>query len=123
LSFDRGMLMKNTKLIVRDHDTGEIVPLSPSEQRMLRDRMKDADNPVRYIVASELIPRKRYFYYIASDNTYGLEIDQASQFKRRDVAGAVCKVLNGNRSHERHLVVKVTTRNNSIRVLRYHRER
>jgi hypothetical protein len=70
--FDCRMLMKNTKLIVRDHDTSEIVPLSLSERRMLRDRMKDADNPVRYIVASELIPHNRYFYYIASDNTYGL---------------------------------------------------
>jgi hypothetical protein len=115
--------MRKRKLIVRDHDTGEIVPLSPSEQKILRERMKDADDPVRYIVVSELIPRKRYFYYMASDNTYGMEIDQASQFKRYDVADAICRVLDQKRNRADHLVVKITTKNHAIRALRYYRDK
>ncbi len=113
--------MSKSKLVVRDHDTGEVVSLSRSERRILSERIKDSNDPVRYIVVSELIPRKRYFYYIAHDNCYGMEIDQASQFKRRDIAEVICKALDKGVKKKHHLVVKITTRNKSIKVLKYFR--
>lgn len=113
--------MSKSNLIVRDHDTGEVVPLSRAEKRILNERIRDSNDPVRYIVVSELIPRKRYFYYIAHDNCYGMDIDQASHFKRCDIAEVICKALDRGVKKKHHLVAKITTRNKSIKVLKYFR--
>lgn len=113
--------MNKSKLIIRDSETGEVLPLSRDERKLLNKRIKDTDNPVRYIVVSELVPRKRYFYYIANDSCYGMEIDQASKFKRYDIADAICKVLNKESNREHHIVVKITTKNDTIKVLKYFR--
>lgn len=114
--------MSNSKLVVRDSETGEVVPLSRSERKLLNERIKDTDNPVRYIVVSELIPRRKYFYYIAHDNCYGMEINQASKFKRYDIADGICKILDTGSSRKHHIVVKITTKNDSIKVLKYYRK-
>jgi len=119
--------MKNQKKVERNLDEqsfpdDDFPPLSRSQLAELRRRDREMRDPVRYIVVSELIPRKHYFYYIVEDNCYGMDLDQATLFKKREMAEAVRKELDRGKSKKnRHMVVKITTKNERRKVLRYFR--
>jgi hypothetical protein len=93
--------------------------LSPTFKRELRRRIADADDPVRYVVFSDISGRGRWRLWLnVSDDGYGMSIDQATLFKRKAVALAVAKAYSLGRKNRLHLA-KITTKNGKRRVLKY----
>jgi hypothetical protein len=93
--------------------------LSPEFRRELKRRIADAENPVRYVVYSQLIPggRWRLFLDVSSDG-YWNTIEEATLFKREHVARSVAKAYSEGRRTDL-LVAKITTTNGKRRVLTY----
>ena len=92
---------------------------SPELKRELARRIADADNPVRYVVYSDLLPRGQWRLYLdVSGDGYWNTITKATLFKRDRVARAVAKVYSRGRSRDL-LIAKITTKNGTQRVLEY----
>lgn len=99
--------------------------LSPEWQRELKRRIADLENPVRYVVFSDIFsgsPGRRHWrlWLDVSTNTYGMSVDQATLFKREHVAKAVAEACSEDRPRDL-LVAKITTKNGKRRVLKYER--
>jgi hypothetical protein len=93
--------------------------LSPAEIRELKSRIKDLDNPVRYVIYSDLLPNGRWRLFLnVSDNTFCDQLDTATLFKREPVAHAVVRACSEGRKRDL-LVAKITTRNDRRKVLKY----
>ena len=72
--------------------SGEI-ELTAAERRELDRQIKDLDDPVRYLLASGLVPGFT-LYYVLSDDTYILNDPRgATLFKRRDAAKSIKDLL------------------------------
>ncbi|MFQ5828536.1 MAG: hypothetical protein ACE5JD_05195 [Candidatus Methylomirabilia bacterium] len=68
-------------------------PLTKAQIRELRRRVGDLDDPVRYVLVSELTPRFA-LYYDVSDDVYAMnEPKGGTLFKRRQTALAVKRSL------------------------------
>jgi hypothetical protein len=93
-------------------------PLTREQLRELRRRIKEMDDPVRYMVVSRLLPRWKLWFDV-SDGNYCSDIESGTLFKRREYAEAVRSALAEGRKSRDLLVAKVTTRGGKIRVLRY----
>jgi hypothetical protein len=93
--------------------------LSPEFRRELERRIADANNPVRYVVYSQLVPgsRWRLFLDVSSDG-YWNTIEKATLFKREHVAHIVAKAYSGGKRTDL-LVARITTKDGKRRVLRY----
>jgi hypothetical protein len=99
----------------------EIGELSPEWRREIARRVADADNPVRYVVFSDIGGTGRWRLWLdVSTDSYGMSVDQATLFKREHVARAVAKVYSEGRSNDL-LVAKITTKSGRRRVLKYDR--
>ncbi len=83
--------------------------ISPELRRELKRRIADADNPVRYVVFSDI-----------TGDGYGTSIDQATLFKREHVARSVAKAYSEGRRNDL-LIAKITTKNGKRKVLKYHK--
>lgn len=93
--------------------------LSPAFKRELRRRMADANDPVRYVVFSDISGRGRWRLWLnVSDDGYGMSIDQATLFKRKSVALSVAKAYSSGKKNRLHLA-RITTKNGKRRVLKY----
>ena len=93
--------------------------LSPAFKRELRRRIADANDPVRYVVFSDISGRGRWRLWLnISDDGYGMSIDQATLFKRKTVALAVAKSYSSGKKNRLHLA-RITTKNGKRRVLKY----
>jgi hypothetical protein len=92
---------------------------SPEFKRQLKRRIADAENPVRYVVYSQLIPggRWRLFLDVSGDGFWNT-IQNATLFKREHVAHSVAKAYSEGRRRDL-LVAKITTKNEKRRVLTY----
>lgn len=90
-----------------------------AELRELKRQIKDGNDPVRYVVYSEIGLRKPVRFFLdVSDSSYGMNsLDRATLFKRKDVAFVVAKIYSRTRSGL--LVAKITTRNGNRKILRY----
>ena len=86
--------------------------MTPMQVREINRRVADLDDPVRYLLASRMTPRF-VLYYDLSDDTYILnDPQQATLFKRREVAESVRRLLGG-----RIKVIRcITKRRNGRRV-------
>ncbi len=92
--------------------------LSPAFKRELRRRMADANNPVRYVVFSDVLPGGRWRLWLdVSHDGYGMSIDQATLFKRKSVAEIVAKAYSSGKKN-RLSIVKITTKNGKRKVLK-----
>jgi len=92
--------------------------LSPKFLRELRRRIADANDPVRYVVFSDIMGNGRWRLWLdVSADVYGMSIDQATLFKRRNAAQAVAKTYSSGRKN-RLSVAKVTTRNGKRKILK-----
>jgi hypothetical protein len=83
--------------------------LSPAQLREIERRLKDADDPRRYIVKSVLIPRAKRpweMFYDVSDDVWAMDIEGATLFKRKKTAMAVAALI-GRSDHVRVEEVKV----------------
>ena len=93
--------------------------LSPELKRELNRRLADANDPVRYVVFSDIIGNGRWRLWLdVSGDGYGTSIDQATLFKREYVARAVAKASSKGRKSDL-LIAKITTKNDKKRVLKF----
>ncbi|MBU4074973.1 MAG: hypothetical protein KKF28_06225 [Proteobacteria bacterium] len=97
-------------------DDGE---LSPEWKREIKHRVADAQNPVRYVIFSDIGGKGcwRLWLDVSSDG-YGMSIDQATMFKREHVARAVARAYSKGRKNDL-LIAKITTKNEKRKVLQY----
>lgn len=76
----------------------EAVPLTHAQLRELERRIKDADNPTRYLLAIVLAPMFALYYSVSEDSYTLNDATRATLFKRRAAAAAIKEQLgNGVR--------------------------
>ena len=93
--------------------------ISPELRRELKRRIADADNPVRYVIFSDITGDGRWRLWLdVSGDGYGTSIDQATLFKREHVARSVAKAYSEGRRNDL-LIAKITTKNGKRKVLKY----
>jgi len=93
--------------------------ISPELRRELKRRLADVDNPVRYVVFSDITGNGLWRLWLdVSGDGYGMSIDQATLFKREHVARSVAKVYSEGRKNDL-LIAKITTKNGKRKVLKY----
>lgn len=66
--------------------------LSKAQIRELERRVRDMDDPRRFVLASELLP-SFVLYYDVSDNVYVNDLSAATVFKKRKAAVAIKALL------------------------------
>lgn len=80
-------------------------PISAAWRKEIARRIRDADDPTRYVIVLAF-SRRLLLYYDASDDSYpGNDIGRATLFKRPSVARAVMGVLG-----DHHVLMKVRLR-------------
>jgi len=93
--------------------------MSPELRRELKRRLADIENPVRYVVFSDITGNGRWRLWLdVSGDGYGMSIDQATLFKREHVARYVAKAYSEGRKNNL-LIAKITTKNGERKVLKY----
>jgi len=119
-----GVLLLLGEKIMRKEDQLQEIPeeeeeLSPEFKRELKRRLADANNPVRYVVYSDITGDGKWRLWLdVSSDCYGMSIDQVTLFKREHVARAVARAYSEKRKNDL-LIAKITTRNDKRKVLRY----
>jgi hypothetical protein len=109
-------MRKRRKLKEFPDDKEEI---SPELKRELKRRLADVDNPVRYVVFSDITGNGRWRLWLdVSGDGYGMSIEQATLFKREHVARSVAKAYSEGRKNDL-LIAKITTKNGKRKVLKY----
>ena len=97
--------------------------LSPEWKRELRSRIADSDNPVRYVIYSDILSGGRWrLFFNVSDDTFCDQIATATLFKRENVALGVAKACSDGRKRDL-LIAKITTKNGKRRVLKYEKRK
>lgn len=92
--------------------------LSPAMIRELERRLRDARDPVRYMLVSEF-GRRSILYYNVSDNVFAMNNPSGGTlFKRREAAVRVRQLLG-----KRISIVKFTTEGGKLKRLSPHRDR
>lgn len=94
-------------------------PLSKKSLAELKRRMRDFDDPTRYVIAHGLTRKHASFYELERDVYFMNEITPGCLFRRREHAEAVARSLDrGKRgSRFRHGVVAVRKTRRGVRVL------
>ena len=80
-------------------------PLSKAWIREIRRRVKDSDDPRRYIIVSILLPgppRRWELFYDVSDDMWAMDLAGATLFKRKQTALTVASPLG-----DRYQVIEV----------------
>ena len=116
------MHQKNMLKPRRQRDEAELednLELSPEQIRELKKRVKDLEDPVRYVIHSDLLPGGRWRMFLnVSDDTWCDDINTATSFKRPHYARAVIhEYCEGKRDNL--FIAKITTKNNRRKVLKY----
>ena len=106
----------------RQRDEAELednLELSPEQIRELKRRVKDLEDPIRYVIHSDLLPGGRWRMFLnVSDDTWCDDINTATPFKRSHCARAVIhEYCEGKRDNL--FIAKITTKNNRRKVLKY----
>jgi len=111
-------MVKSTKQCDKT-ELEENLDLSPEQIRELKRRVKDMEDPVRYVIHNDLLPAGRWrMFFNVSDDTWCDDINTATLFKRARYARAVIhKYCEGKRDNM--FVAKITTKNNRRKVLKY----
>lgn len=87
-------------------------PLSPEWAREIKRRVRDIENPMRYMIISAF-SRRFVLYYNVSTDTFAVNKPEAGTlFKRQEVAERVRTILG-----KRYGVVKFTTKNGTLKRL------
>lgn len=69
-------------------------PLSPAERREILRRIRDMDDPTRYLIRDRLFEgRRMQLYYNVSDDVWTSSKADATLFKRRPSAAAIARLL------------------------------
>ena len=93
-------------------DWEDDVELSPAQRRELMRRVRDLDDPTRYMIRSRLFERSRMqLYYNVADDVWSSSQADGTLFKRRRSAVAILRLLgSGDR------IIKVFVKGGKIRV-------
>lgn len=93
--------------------------LSPKQIRELKRRLRDLENPVRYVIHCDLLPAGRWRMFLnVSDDTWCDDINTAALFKRARYAQAVIHEYHESK-RDNLFIAKITTKNNRRKVLKY----
>jgi hypothetical protein len=84
---------KTVKKTRRASKADENPPLNAAERRELDRRIKDADDPRRYLLVSATLPWFSLYYEIQADAWLIDDPSRATLFKRREAAKAICDLL------------------------------
>lgn len=88
-------------------------------KKELDTRVKDSQDPIRYIIVSNILSKAKWQYYFnVSDETWCSEIDSATIFKRQNHALAILKTINRGKDKS-NIIAKITTKNEKRKVLKY----
>lgn len=102
----------------KKYPTDEKGTLSPEFTREIRRRIADANDPVRYVVFSDMLGHRRLRLWLdVSSDTYGMSIDQATLFKRKNIAQAVARSCTSGRG-ARISVAKISTKGGKRKLLK-----
>ena len=94
----------------------DVVKLSPAWVREINRRVRDSENPVRYMLASEF-SRRFILYYDVSRDVFAMnDPSRGTLFKRRKAAENVGKLLG-----RRIVIVKFTTKGGKLKRLSAYR--
>ena len=97
------------------------IELTQDQIHELKRRIKDHENPVRYVIYSEIIPNGRWRLFLdISDDTWCDDINTATLFKREHIAKAVIDKYSEGRQRDLS-IAKITTKNDKRKVLKYFR--
>lgn len=93
--------------------------LSPEQIRELKRRVKDLEDPVRYVIHSDFLSAGRWRMFLnVSDDTWCDYINTATLFKRSRHAEAVIhKYCEGK--YDKLFIAGITTKNKLRKVLKY----
>jgi hypothetical protein len=70
--------------------------LTPSQIRELERRIKDMDDPIRYLIVSEFGPRFILYYNVSDDTFAHNNPEGGTLFKRRAAAESIRKLLRSS---------------------------
>jgi len=87
-------------------------PLSREWLKEIRRRVKDSEDPIRYVIASEMSRRFVLYYNVSSDSFAYNNPEGGTLFKRREIAERV-----KNRLGKHYSLVKFTTANGCLKRL------
>lgn len=111
--------MKQKKIEKHLEIDDENIELSEEQIRELKHSLKDSDDPVRYVIYSDILGKRKWRFWLdVSYDGYGNSIDQATLFKREHIARAVAKAYLEGRKNDL-MIAKITTKGGRRRVLKY----
>jgi len=102
----------------KPHSVEDDEPLSPAVTRDLKRRIRDASDPVRYMLVSEFSRRFIHYYNVSSGMFAMNDPSGGTLFKRCEAAEAVKKLLSKGIS-----IVKYTTKGGKLKRLSPYRGR
>jgi hypothetical protein len=110
--------MKNSLIDTKDDD----LELTPEEVREIKRRIRDFENPVRYVIYSNLMPQRRWRLFLnVADYTFCDDIYTATLFKTQYMAEALARACSEDRKRDL-LVAKITTKGGKRKVLKYEKK-
>jgi len=109
---ERGMPKYHTKLSMHRTSSDDDWELSPAQIKELKRRVRDTDDPMRYMLVSEF-SRRFVLYYNISDDVFAMnEPSRGTLFKRRAAAEKVKTLLSSAVS-----IVKFSTKGKKLKRL------
>ena len=101
----------------QEDERTDYVELSPEEIEELKRRIKDLDDPIRYVVYSQILPGDGMRFFLNIENgQYANDLEGGSIFKDYAVARAVADVSS---KELRLLVAKITKDGNQLNIVKY----
>ena len=109
---------RHSKLRIKKQVADGVEPLSQEWVREINRRVRDSQDPIRYLIASE-IGRQFVFYYNVSTDSFAVnEPEGGTLFKRRELAERVKQLLGRH-----YATVKFTMRDGRLERLSPSRRR
>lgn len=91
-------------------DGGE--PLSKEWIKEIKRCVREAEDPIRYMIVSDFSRRFVLYYSVSSDSFVMNSPEHGTLFKRQEIAEGVARLLG-----KHHALVKFTTKNGKLRRL------
>ena len=93
--------------------------LPPEFIREIKRRAADLENPIRYIIYSQITPKeKTRLFFNISDSTFCDNVDTATLFKREYMAKAIVNAYSIEKNDMLD-IAKITIKNKNRKVLKY----
>ncbi len=100
--------------------SGDFAPLTAAQKRQIERELRDIRDSRRYIIKSVLLPDTRRpweLYYNISDDTWAMDLEGGTLFKRRKSAQAVANLLG------KHVRIEQVKLGRGKRIIRARRDK